>query len=244
MDRSSTLDRLHRLEVLTAHLKSGEPLTVRGLAEELSVSVRTLSRDVELLRERGLPIEADRGRGGGLRLSQRWGVGRLALSYAEAIDLLVSLAVAEQMDSPMLMANLKAVRRKLIASFSPEMTSRINGIKTRIRVGKPVAAGLLASMATPNPQVVTHLHQAFLNLNALSIAYRAIDGRSTRRTIHPHYLLLCSPIWYVLAWDELRGDARTFRCDRMLNATPLEGQNFRLLPINYFEAALEGVATI
>jgi predicted DNA-binding transcriptional regulator YafY len=124
------------------------------------------------------------------------------------------------------------------------MMSRINGLKARIRVGKPVTAGILASATAPNTQAVTHLHQAFLNLNALSISYRAADGRRTRRTIQPHYLLLCSPIWYVLAWDELREDARTFRCDRMLNASPLEGQSFRLLPLSYFETALEGIATI
>lgn len=244
MDRASTLDRLNRLELLTARLKSDEALTARGLAAELGISIRTLSRDIELLREQGLPIEADRGRGGGLRLSQRWGVGRLALNYVEAVDLLVSLAAAEQMESPLLMANLASVRRKLMASFAPAMSSRISGLKARIRVGKPVTAGLLAGASAPLPQVVAPLHQAFLNLHGLSISYRAVDDRRTRRIIQPHYLLLCPPVWYVLGWDELRGDTRTFRCDRILSALPQEDRTFRLLPFDRFAAALEGIETI
>ena len=244
MDRTSTLGRLNRLELLTAHLKSGEHLTVRGLAMDMGVSVRTLSRDIDLLREQGLPIEADRGRGGGLRLSQRWGVGRVSLTYAEAVDLLVSLAMAEQMETPMLMANLASVRRKLTASFSPAMASRVAGLKARIRVGKPVSAALSGQASAPRPEVVEQLNQAFLNLQCLSISYRAVDGSLTSRVIEPHYLLLSSPILYVLAWDDLRGDARTFRCDRIMSATTLEDRVFRSLPIKRFDAALEGIETM
>jgi predicted DNA-binding transcriptional regulator YafY len=244
MRRASTLDRMHRLETLTARLKSGEALTARGLADELGISVRTISRDIDLLREQGLPIDADRGRGGGLRVSRRWGIGRLNLTYAEAVDLLVSLAAAEQMESPMLMANLGSVRRKLMASFSPEMMSRISGLKGRIRVGAPVSASVLASATATNPQVAARLHQAFLDLHHLSITYRAVNGDRTRRVIQPHYMLLCSPIWYVLAWDDLCRAARTFRCDRVLSAAPLQDRRFRLLPLSRFEAALEGVETI
>lgn len=244
MERASTLGRLNRLDLLTAHLKSGDHLTVRELAAELGVSVRTLSRDIDLLREQGLPVEADRGRGGGVRLSQRWGVGRVSLTYAEAVDLLVSLAIAEQMESPMLMSNLASVRRKLIGSFSPEMSARIGGLKARIRVGKPAGAALLGQATTPVPGVVEQLNQAFLNLQCLSISYRSLDGALTNRVIEPHYLLLSSPIWYVLAWDELRGEARTFRCDRMVSAAALEDRGFRLLPIGRFDATLDGLETM
>ena len=66
-----------------------------------------------------MQIDADRGRGGGVRLDRNWGVGRINLAYSEAVDLLISLAVAEQMNSPMFLANLDSVRRQLVASSSP-----------------------------------------------------------------------------------------------------------------------------
>ncbi|MBL9049240.1 MAG: WYL domain-containing protein [Tabrizicola sp.] len=244
MPRLSTLDRLDRLEHLTAALKSGERLTQHGLAESLGISLRTLSRDIELLRRQGLPIEADRGRGGGLRLSQRWGVGRLALSYAEAVDLLISLAIAEQMGSPLLLSNLASTRRKLIASFSPTMTAQIAGLKARIRVGRPAVPSLVTAAAAPLPEVTAALNQAFLSQLCLAITYRAPDGQHSHRVIHPHYLMLSAPVWYVLAWDELRGDTRTFRCDRITGARVEDDQPFKLMPFARFEAALAGIATI
>jgi predicted DNA-binding transcriptional regulator YafY len=139
---------------------------------------------------------------------------------------------------------LKSVRQKLMASFSPEMASKINGLKARIRVGKPASATILASSGGPNAQAVANLHQAFLNLSALSISYRNADGRRTQRIIQPHYLLLCPPLWYVLAWDELRDDARTFRCDRIVNGTLREERGFRLLPFHRFAASVRGIETI
>ena len=128
MNRASTIGRLQRLELVTARLKSDDSLVVADLAREFGVSVRTLTRDIQILRDQGLPVDADRGRGGGVRLHWSSGIGRLSLSYAEAVDLLVSLAVAEQMKSPLLMANLGSVRRKLMASFAPSMRRKIKSL--------------------------------------------------------------------------------------------------------------------
>ena len=43
-------------------------LSQSRFAAIIGVSVRTLTRDIQILREQGLPIDADRGRGGGLRM--------------------------------------------------------------------------------------------------------------------------------------------------------------------------------
>ncbi|MGD9658766.1 MAG: WYL domain-containing protein [Methylocystis sp.] len=52
---------------------------------------------------------------------------------------------------------------------------------------------------------------------------QAVDARRSRRGIQPHYLLLCSRIWYVPIWDESRGNSRTFCCDRIM--APLRLRN-------------------
>ncbi len=219
-------------------------MTASDLADELGVSLRTVSRDIEVLRQRGLPIDSDRGRGGGVRLQRDWGVGRIDLNYAEAVDLLISLAIAEQTNSPLMMANLGSVRRKLTASFSSVMLARVKGLKARIQVGKPASSHLLSAHSNPSPKVVGMLHQAFLAMHPLSISYRTEQGAKTQRIIQPHFLLLCSPIWYVLAWDELRNDIRTFRCDRITAAETLNERSFRLLPINLFETTLADIDAI
>jgi len=239
MDRAKTLSRLQRLDLLASRLKSDEPLTLRDLAAEFCVSVRTLSRDVEILRERGLPVEADRGRGGGIRLHWSWGIGRIALSYREAVDLLVSLAVAEQLNSPILMANLAPIRRKLMASFSPADLHRIRNLKSRILIGRPASLAVQTSHAAPAPALVEKLHQAFLMMRVADMRYEAEGGIATIRSVEPHYLLLNYPVWYALCWDRLWDDVRTFRCDRMRSVS-ISGEGFAPRPRADFLRALEG----
>jgi predicted DNA-binding transcriptional regulator YafY len=49
----------------------------------------------------------------------------------------------------------------------------------------------------------------------------------TSREVEPHYLFLSLPVWYLLAWDRLRGAVRHFRIDR-IQAIALTGTTFRL----------------
>lgn len=237
------MGRLQRLEFITARLKSDERLIVGDIADEVGISVRTLTRDIQILREQGLPIESDRGRGGGVRLHWSWGIGRVSLNYSEAVDLLVSLAVAEQLKSPLLMANLGSVRRKLMASFSPSMKHKINRLKSRVLIGDSASPFVLSAFSAPSAGVAERLHQAFLMMLGISIGYRAENGAKTEREIEPHYLLLSYPVWYVLAWDHLRDEVRTFRCDRIEHGHVLD-DGFRLRPFNQFEAAMEGISAI
>lgn len=238
MNRASTIGRLQRLELLTVRLKSDDSLVVGDLAREFGVSVRTLTRDIQILRNQGLPIDADRGRGGGVRMHWSWGIGRLALSYAEAVDLLVSLAIAEQIKSPLLMANLGSVRRKLMASFSPSIRRKIDGLKSRIIVGESASPFVLSAFSVPNARVVERLHQGFLMMRKLHIHYRDASGEETERTIEPQYLLLSYPVWYAIAWDDLRSEVRTFRCDRIERARLLD-EVFRLRRLTEVERAVE-----
>ncbi|WP_298295748.1 WYL domain-containing protein [uncultured Litoreibacter sp.] len=239
MARANSHDRLRRLELLAAHLKQEGFCTIKELALGHNVSERTIARDLQLMRDQGLPIDADRGRGGGVRLDRHWGIGRLNLSYPEAVDLLISISVAEQMKSPIFLANLASIRRQLIASFSAEKRERVDRLKSRILIGETASTFVQGSVVSTNGKAVQKLHQGFLDQTNLTIRY--VDERSkvTTREIEAHYLLLNYPIWYVLAVDHFRGALRTFRCDRILSAE-LTNTRFRILPRASFARSLEG----
>lgn len=239
MKRSSAQGRLERFKLITDMLRQDDFITVHGIAGRLGVSMRTITRDIAVLREQGLPIDADRGRGGGLQLDRHWGIGRVNLSYSEAIDLLVSLAVAEQMDSPLFLAQLGSIRRQLLASFPPERRSKVHGLKSRILIGGSASLFVLQSYDKANEKVVRRLHQAFVTTQRLTIEYVSEQGERTTREIEPHYLLLNYPVWYVLAWDKLREAPRTFRCDRISGARSVD-EKFKLLPQDAFRSSLEG----
>lgn len=239
MARANSHDRLKRLELLAAHLKEEGFCTIREMAEAHGVSERTIARDLQLMRDQGLPIDADRGRGGGVRLDRHWGIGRLNLSYPEAVDLLISISVAEQMKSPIFLASLASIRRQLIASFSAEKREKIERLKSRILIGETASTFVQGSLVSTSGKAVQTLHQGFLDQAGMAIRYEDESGKITSRDIEPHYLVLNYPVWYVLAVDHLRGALRTFRCDRILNAE-LTDSSFRILPQASFTRLLEG----
>lgn len=239
MARANANERLRRLELLAVRLKQDAHCTIGDLALEHGVSARTIARDLALMREQGMQIDADRGRGGGVRLDRTWGVGRLNLSYAEAVDLLISIAVAERMNSPMFLANLGSVRRQIVASFSREKRDKVDRLKSRILIGVTASTFVQTSASAPPERVVQALHQAFVDQEILEVRYRREDGEASERQIAPHYLLLKYPVWYVIAFDHLTEGPRTFRCDRMLAASRT-GTHFRLRPKEHFQSSLEG----
>lgn len=237
MPRTSASERIRRIELLAVQLKQDVHCTVKDLSQQHGVSTRTITRDLSLMRDQGMQVDADRGRGGGVRLDRNWGVGRLNLSYAEAVDLLISVAVTEQMQSPIFLASLGSVRRQLVASFSPEKRRQVERLKSRILVGVTASTYVQASANNPSKRIVQALHQAFISQTELKIRYQREDGAKTDRQIAPHYLLLKYPIWYVVAFDNYRNSPRTFRCDRILAAAKTE-TSFRLLPKEAFEPSI------
>ncbi len=186
------------------------------------------------------PEEADRGRGGGIRLQSRWGIGRLKLEYKEAIDLLISLAIAENMSSPLLLASLKPIRRKLIASFSPELRSRIDTLKSRIWIGETASVSVYGSFETINSEAISPINEAFLMNKCVWIDYIDQNDNISTRTIEPHYLFLSYPIWYIMAWDHLRNAVCTFRLDR-IKSTKLSEESFALRHKQPFIDAIDGI---
>jgi predicted DNA-binding transcriptional regulator YafY len=66
------------------------------LAERLGVSVRTLRRDIDRLRELGYPVEAQRGVDGGYELAAGAALPPLVIDNEEAVALAVGLQAAAQ----------------------------------------------------------------------------------------------------------------------------------------------------
>lgn len=94
-DSLLTLRRVERQQWLIERLhRSHEPVPLPRLAEEIGVSLRTVTRDVERLRDAGVPLVSRRGRDGGvLLLRSRGPGGSVSLDVAELAVLMASLAV-------------------------------------------------------------------------------------------------------------------------------------------------------
>lgn len=241
MLKKHTLSRMKRLDRLTSRLRVDEPLILREIAEEFGVSLSTINRDIALLREKGIPVETDRGRGGGVRVSSTWDVGRVAFSYREAVDLLVSMASIDKMQLSMIFGNHRSIRTKLIASFSRHDQNRIKMLSSRIRVGPTSSAQVISTYRPDKLKPMAAIKESFLLMRQAKITYESGDGLLTKRLVEPHYLILNHPVWYLLCWDHLRNEVRTFRCDRLTDVY-VHKNNFLLRPFSEFERSMEGNA--
>lgn len=227
------MDKVARLEALKALLADREHVTVGDLAADLGVSVRTLQRDLAVLRDLGVPVEGERGRGGGLRLERGWSVGRVHLNESEALGLLLSLTIAEKIGSPLLLQDLRSITRKVGAAFAPGQSRRILALRRRILVGDPASANVLATYAPPPAAVTKALLEAFSGQRLLRLTYVDQGGNATDREVEVQFLLYSLPLWYALVWDRLRDDVRSLRIDRIREAAVLS-DGFRLRPVDGF----------
>jgi predicted DNA-binding transcriptional regulator YafY len=206
-----------RLDRLLGMLASHQHSTGRALAAELGISLRTLRRDMARLSARGVVIEAERGRGGGVRVASRAGLGRLQINHREALDLLLALAIGERIRSPLLLSSLKGLRQKVAMAFPPEERLRVSRLRRRILHAPAASHRITESLTTPRPAVLGPVQDGFFGQRAIEVVYGTARERTTR-VVEPHYLLLAWPAWYLLVWDHLRDAIRTLRLDRIESA--------------------------
>lgn len=234
------MSRLDRLDLLTRMLRDRPGTTVGALARELKVSPRSVFRDLDRLRERGYPIEADRGRGGGLRLHASWGLGRVLLSTEEALCTLLSLAISEKLGFPMFSADVSRARKKIVDAFPSSERRRIGPLRERIFVGRNASEKVRMGYAIPTAPVMRQLQVAFVREAIIRADYVKETGEATNRRVEPHALFISWPAWYLLGFDHMRGEARTFRFDRFRNVEVEPGAGFRPRPREIAKAIMGG----
>lgn len=242
MGRKNIAETLERLDTVLALLKATETHTVQDLADQLNVSSRTILRDLNRLRDKGYPIESEQGRGGGVRLAPRWGIGRLTLNYRETIDLILGLNILEQLQSPLFLHHLQNVRHKVLASFPDSQRENIRQIRQRLLIGPLANPHILDTYNRPQfPERHDVILNSFFHQTRLTIHYERADETLTTRDIEIHFLHLNWPIWYLVAYDHLRQAPRTFRIDRIKECVASE-TSFALKPLSDFPKDLRDFA--
>ena len=231
--------RLDRLDRLQALLADGESHHVCQLAHAVSVSERTIARDLALLRKRGIALEGEAGPGGGVRAPRHARIGETVLREADAIELLLALAVSEVLGVGFA-SNSAALRSSVARAFAPADRVRISRLRSRIWVVSPVSDR--AKMSKRREQLASRaaLQRAFFMMARMEFDYEDGAGNVTHREVEPQYMLWAWPFWYLLCWDVNRQAARTFRLDRVRNAAVLS-VNFRMRPAALFKDSIAGV---
>lgn len=229
MSKTSFENRTQRRDRLLGLLRSESFWKTSDLKERLGISQRTLMRELAELKLAGFPIESDRGRGGGIRLDSRWGIERLALSHKEVVELILSLAIMESLNLPLLTGNLLAIRQKLYQAFPESQRNRVSNIRKRILISEHTDTLKVLQSSKILQSISENLSASFFRQVCLEIDYESGSGVNTTRQIEAHYIMLSWPIWYIVAWDHLRLSPRIFRIDRIKGARVMTA-NFELRP--------------
>ena len=208
--------RASRLVNLLLLLQARGGRTAAELARELEVSVRTVYRDTEALSEAGVPIYAERGPGGGVRLVDGYRTRLTGLTTDEAEALFLSGLPGPAAELG-LGTVVTAARLKVMAALPPELRTRATRIAERFHLDAP---GWFRE-AEPVP-CLADLARAVWENRAVAIRYRR-GARVERRRIEPLGLVLKGGAWYMVALSERV--PKTFRVARVEEVT-VENERF------------------
>ena len=198
--------RASRLVNLLLLLQTRGGLTAAELARELEVSVRTIHRDVEELSAAGVPIFAERGPHGGIRLvdGYRTRLTGMTADEAEALFLAGMPGPAAQLGLGTVVA---AAQLKVMAALPPELRSRASRLVERFHLD---AAGWFQA-DEPVPELPA-LAAAVWDGRLARITYARGSG-DVERTLAPLGLVLKGGVWYVVGLVD--GQVRTYRGARI-----------------------------
>jgi predicted DNA-binding transcriptional regulator YafY len=182
------------------------------LAGRLEVSGRTIRRDVDRLRNLGYPVESLSGPLGGYRLGAGSAMPPLLLDDEEAIAIAVGLRTAARAS----VTGIEETSVRALVKLEQVLPAHL-----RRRVAALGSATFTLPVAGPtvNPQHLTVIAANCRDCECLRFAYRSRDGTDSNREVEPHALVNHGRRWYLLAWDRLREDWRTFRVDRLARPT-------------------------
>jgi predicted DNA-binding transcriptional regulator YafY len=218
-------------------LRGREATTAADLAEELGVSRRTLLRDLAALRERGLPIAAEAGPGGGVRLDPDRGLAAVHLSLPEIVAIWLGARLSRATSDLPWGEAASSAMVKLLSSLPAPKARALRALCRRVVVGQPASATIRAGAGVAPAELLRLFEEAFSNGLGLGFHYTDREGRTTQRRVEPHGLLVEPPVWYVLARDLDKDEPRTFRMDRIARPRILGDVVFRPDP-NVIQAQL------
>src|SRR6266480_1879747 len=182
------------------------------LADRLGVSGRTIRRDVERLRGLGYPVDSLTGPAGGYRFRAGAAIPPLLLDDEEAIAIAVGLRTAAR-------ASVTGIEETAVRALVKLEQVLPAHLRRRVRALGSATFTLPVAGPTVDPQHLTLIAAACRDSECLRFAYRSREGIDTRREVEPHSLVNLGRRWYLVAWDRLRDDWRSFRVDRLSRPT-------------------------
>ncbi|WP_338868982.1 helix-turn-helix transcriptional regulator [Myxococcus stipitatus] len=206
------MQRTERLFALAEYLRGRRTgVTAETLAERFGVTVRTIYRDLDSLRDASMPVSAERGRGGGYALDRSYSLPPVNFTAREAALLVALGRFAIDMRllpfTGTLESALDKVRSALSTSAQRELLDRLKELSFLGVPSLPSKASVRAA-----------IERAWFEQQALRITY--VDGNflETTREVRILSVVMDRHETRLDAQDVKSGERRPYRLDRIIQA--------------------------
>ena len=191
--------QVNRLLEIVYVLLRRKVVTAKELSEQFGVSRRTIYRDLDILSSAGIPVYAEKGRGGGIRLLPEFVLGKAILSDQEQNEILVALQGLSSVKG----IETDQVLEKLAATFNKTI---VNWLDVDF-----------SSWSFANEHLFNDFKTAILRQQIVEFDYFGANGEKTYRRIEPIQLRFKSKAWYLSGYCLDKQDLRLFKLVRIKN---------------------------
>ena len=204
---------VYRLFEIIYILLRENKVPARELAEQLGVSRRTICRDIDMLSLAGVPVYAERGKGGGIGLLPDFVLNKSLLSEQEQSEILSALHCLSNIKT----SDTTQVLQKLSAIFNKTATDWLE---------------VDFSDYGRENDFFKDLKIAIMERYIVKFDYYSSKGDKTLRRIEPMQLCFKSKAWYLRGFCLDKQDIRYYRLSRIKNLA-VTGESF---PVRDFPA--------
>jgi predicted DNA-binding transcriptional regulator YafY len=198
-------------------------VSVDDLAKEMSVTKRTIWRDLEALQHAGFPLideKRDRKTVWKLTAMPLKALNDPALSFSEVCSLYMSRALVMSMAGPAFSAGVASVFKKLQRVLSSKMREFLDELPGVIKV-KAVASKKRG--AVQFDEIVARLIEGSMRRRAASVRYFSMSSnREKDYELHPYNVAYADGGLYLTAYVPEYRQVRTFAIERVRKVTLLD----------------------
>jgi len=201
--------RKSRLFALAEYLRGRRTgVTADQLAERFGVTVRTIYRDLDALRDAALPVQAERGPGGGYALDRAYTLPPVNFTPREAAVLVVLGRFATE---------------TRLVPFVDTLESALSKVRGALTAGQQrealAHAEKLTFAAVPalpaRPAVRRAVEEAWFEQRPIRLKYRRSDGSPNERTVRITRVLMERTMTVLECEDTETRETRGVRLDRI-----------------------------
>ena len=172
------------LEVLEL-LQSRPVASGREIADHLGVDGRTVRRYIDNLQELGIPVEGQRGVGGGYRLQPGYRLPPLMLSDDEVVMVVIGLAAARRLGLDAGGDHPESALEKIHRVLPTTLRRRVEALEAAVAFTSSETAGVPVEA-----EVLLLVSDAIRRRHRLQTAYTSFSGERSDRELSPYGLVV------------------------------------------------------